>query len=223
MNPQKEREGVDLPCRENGCRTALDLSTRILVHQAQQGDKEALELLFSRYLPRVRKIAALRMGYDLRTILENDDIVQESMLQAFRSLPSFRGNSNASFLSWISRCVENRLVDAIRKQTARKRCPHVADQAVGVKLGSLSGIADMKQMRPSQICQAKEVRRKIDEAFASLSGHLREVLTLRLLCGMSYREIAEELGFASEGSAKTVVSRALLHFRRVLKSLSVEI
>jgi len=223
MNLKEERAGIAFPFCEHGCRAALDLSTCVLVRRAQEGNKEALEFLFSRYLPRVKRIVSLKMGYDLRNLFENDDIVQDAMLQAFRSLPSYRGGSNAGFLSWISRCVENRIVDAIRKQTARKRCPHVNSRAVSVKLGSLSGIPDMKQMRPSQICQAKELRGKIDEAFASLSEHFREVLTLRLLCGMSYREIAQELGFASEGSARSVVSRALLRFRRLLKSLSVEV
>ncbi len=43
-----------------------DDPTTCLVLAAQGGDRDALEGLFRRYLPRVRQIVALRLGYSLR-------------------------------------------------------------------------------------------------------------------------------------------------------------
>ncbi len=57
-----------------------------LVARAQDEDPEALQVLFVRYLPRVRRIAALRLGHRSRSLYDFDDVLQEAMVDAFRGL-----------------------------------------------------------------------------------------------------------------------------------------
>ena len=77
--------------------------------------------LFSRYLPRIRRIVALRTGRRLRTLHGEDDLVQQALLRVFRSLKDFEQRSEASFRNWVARCVENELVDLSRQAAAAKR------------------------------------------------------------------------------------------------------
>ena len=57
-----------------------------LVQAAQGGDRQALEDLFTRYLPRVRQIVSLRMGRRLTKFVEFEDVTQESLLKIFNGL-----------------------------------------------------------------------------------------------------------------------------------------
>lgn len=60
---------------------------------AQDGDRAALETLFTRYLPRVRRIVAARMGCTLAGFAVEDDVVQESLLD---TPPSFTAGNLTS-------------------------------------------------------------------------------------------------------------------------------
>jgi len=60
---------------------ALDL-TRAQVRAAQKGDAAAIDGLFARYLPRVRRMVASRMRMPVSELAEVEDVVQETMLDA---------------------------------------------------------------------------------------------------------------------------------------------
>ena len=99
-----------------------DFDTTIhLVGAAQDGDRSAMERLFTRYLPRVRQIVALRMGRRLGRFMETDDIAQEALLKAFNGLDRFEHKSEGSFRNWLARCVECEIKDQVRKVDAKKR------------------------------------------------------------------------------------------------------
>ena len=67
---------------------AEQLTDQALVERVQQGDKKAFNLLVSRYQNKAA-------GLLTRSISHNDipDVVQESFIQAYRSIESFRGDS----------------------------------------------------------------------------------------------------------------------------------
>ncbi|MBN1443826.1 MAG: hypothetical protein JXA90_14040, partial [Planctomycetes bacterium] len=100
---------------------ALPPDTTVLVLAAQQGDRKALEVLFERYLPRVRRIVALRTGRRLEILYEQEDLVQQALMRAFADLHSYEKRSQAQFRNWIARCVEHELADLARKGAAAKR------------------------------------------------------------------------------------------------------
>src|SRR2546427_12881442 len=78
----------------------------------QQGDREALRLLFEAYRDRVYSIAVYVMGGDPSAAA---DVTQQVFVKLMTRIGQFRGSSE--FLTWLRRIVVNRCVDRRRKQT----------------------------------------------------------------------------------------------------------
>ena len=79
--------------------TAVD--DGILLAQARAGDREAFAALVARYEGRVYRLA-LRLSGDPR---DAEDVLQETFLQVFRKLATFRGE--ARFSTWLFRVATN--------------------------------------------------------------------------------------------------------------------
>lgn len=60
-------------------------STLSLLTRARAGDAEALDELFARYLPLLRRWAAGRLPRALRDLADTPDLVQDTMLQVFKT------------------------------------------------------------------------------------------------------------------------------------------
>lgn len=210
----------DLPSHEprspHGGDGSLD-STLRLVEAAQAGEREALEALFERYLPRVRRIVALRAGYRLRQLEDVDDLVQDALLRVFRDLDRFEARSEGSFRSWIARCVEREVIDGARRANAEKR-GGARVRRFGDASDSLlaESIFAGDSPTPSAVLRGRELEERLEEALLALPDHHREVIVLRKICEMSYAEIARTLGFAEEVNARMAVSRALKRLRELL-------
>jgi len=192
-------------------------NTISLVKSAQQGSRKALEDLFCRYLPRVRQIVALRLGYRQRLFVEVEDIVQDTLLKVFEGLHRFEQRSEGSFRNWLARCVECQIVDSAREMGAKKRGAGGAKRFADIRGETLtSSVFPAEGPTPSKVAQGKEAQEKLEEALLGLPQHYREVIVLRQLCEMSYPEIAKTMGFNEEASARKACSRALQKLREAL-------
>ncbi len=194
----------------------VDDSTLSLVQSAQGGDRQALEQLFSRYLPRVRQIVAFRLGYRLEDFATYEDLVQEGLAQAFRNLERFEQRSEGSFRNWIASCVANTVSSHFRKAHAAKRGggkvrPFSSYESEDVSVIVFEG----KDPSPSTLYSRKEMLAKVEDAMLRMKEHQREAIVLRLFCEMSYDEVAETMGFSEEATARKVVSRALESLRKL--------
>ena len=83
--------------------------TQGLARRALVGDPEAFTEMAQRLRGRLRMWITLRMGPLLRSRLTEDDVFQETLLQAHRSLAGFKENGPGSFQRWIFSIAENRL------------------------------------------------------------------------------------------------------------------
>src|SRR5688572_2358239 len=72
-----------------------------LVDHAAAGDREALDQLFQRCLPRLRRLVALKAGTALRHG-EVDDLVQEAYLEALRQFADYTYQGPDSFFRWLA-------------------------------------------------------------------------------------------------------------------------
>lgn len=195
------------------------LRTLSLVRDAQAGDRQALESLFERYLPRVRQIVALRLGYRIRDFALHEDIVQEAMSRSFQRLEQFEGTSEGSFRNWMATCVASTINDHFRKEGAAKRGGgkvRVVSSAQREDLTSIVFAGD--DPTPSSIVGRKELVERIEACLLEMKEHQRELILLRLFCGMSHREISEAMGFGDEVAARKAFSRALSQLRRRVES-----
>ena len=131
---------------------------------------------------------------------EADDVVQDAMLRAFRAFDGFRGDSVRPWLLAIVRnCWRTRAADVRR----RSQAPLPSDDERPIAAEGPDPEAEA--MRSSH-------RRRLDALIAALPEDFREVLVLREMEDMSYREIAEATG-APTGTVMSRLARA----RAILK------
>lgn len=185
-----------------------------LVRSAQKGNSEAVEELFRRYLPRVRQIVVLRLGYRQARIAEVDDLVQEALLKVFQNLGKYKARSEASFRDWIVACVVNSMRNSLRDARVEKRGGQRVRVFAEVAAGNLaSSIFPGKGPSPSAIAQGNETLERIETALLTLDERDRELIILRRLCEMSYPEVAEKLGL-SEVAARQAFHRAMARLEK---------
>ena len=134
-----------------------------------------------------------------------DDVVQETMLRAFKSYTSFRGDS--SFLTW-TYTILARVAQASNE--GRSRCIP----------------ADYSMSQPQQLPPVDraviidEDARCVIDAIRSLPERQREIVTLRFLEELSYGEIAEALAI-SLGTVKATIFEAKMSLRSALAAKGI--
>jgi len=190
-------------------RSNHDLAGQLADHEIVQlvveGQQEAYKLLVERYQGRVFRVAygLMRNREDAR------EVCQEAFIKAYRNLPKFRRDS--SFYTWIYRITVNLGIDQKRK-AYRSRETNLDEARLTPDQAHHTGPRAMPGPRQSLV--RKQLAGRIGEAIASLPEDQRQVIILREVQGLSYKEIAETTGIA-EG---TVMSR-LFYARKKLQSL----
>lgn len=169
-----------------------------LIRRCRAGAPEAFEPLVRRHESRALAYAGSLLGGRA----EAEDAVQEAFIRAYRNLDGLEKGS--SFAPWFRAILRNECLD--RLKSARRRREQDWPEE-GPEPASRSAEAEDRLEREAL---ARAVRVAVGELD---SGH-RAVFVLREMDGLSYGEIAEELGI-SDG---TVASR-LHHARRTLKEL----
>ena len=188
--------------------------TRAQVHAAQSGDEVALDDLFQRYLPRVTRLVAARLGEQWAELANEDDLVQESFVDALKALREGQLATDADFCNWMAKCVQNNIRDQFRRAHAGKRDRHMVRRQADLAESFLTDtILGADTPTPSQCALAHETEARLEEGLRALSSVYREVISLRAYCGMAYREIAKTMGLPSENTANVLFHRARAELR----------
>ena len=170
------------------------------------GDGTAYQGLVEKYQNRVYAMiyGMVRNAEDAR------DLTQEAFVKAFRNLKSFRLES--SFYTWLYRIAMNLAIDHTRKQ--KRRETKEFDEQVGTRNseGDLSEIHRAES--PRKALERKQLMAAINDALQKLPEEQRQIVVLREVQGLSYREISEVMHIP-EG---TVMSR-LYYARKKLQKL----
>ena len=143
--------------------------------------------------------AAMRMT---RNPADAEDLVQETMLKAYRAYDTFQEGTNLK--AWLYRILTNTYINRYRKAQRRPTetdLGEVEDLYLYRRLGS-EDTADMARSAEDQLLEGL-VESDIKEAVESLPEHFRLPVLLADLEGFSYKEIAEIL----EIPIGTVMSR----------------
>lgn len=195
-------------------------TTLAQVRAARAGDRSALDQLFTRYLPWVLDTVALRLGRRRQDCADIEDLVQESLLDAFRAIERFQERSEGSFRHWLARIVENNVVDRERRRRAQKRGAGRERVFRDVYETSLDG-PDVRgrDATPSQVAGQRENEQLVEAALLQLPQRTREILILRDRCDMAFEEVAAAMELGSAESARTTYRRALQAFAAALQTL----
>lgn len=168
-----------------------------LVRKAQKGDKTAFDLLVRKYQHRIAAVVSRLV----RDHGECQDVVQDSFIKAFRSLASFRGDSQ--FYTWMYRIAVN---TAKNHLASRKRRPG-ADVEIEDAEFIDGGVYVQDNDTPEQELLREEVAQVVSRALAALPDDIRQAITLREMEGLSYEEIAEVMG-SPVGTVRSRIFRA---------------
>ena len=162
-------------------------SDAYLVSRALEGDLPAFEKLVARYQNKL-------IGYSARMLGDQDeaeDVAQEVFIKAYRSLDSFRGDSQ--FSTWIYRIATNLCIDRIRARKRRPQQAYSLDEPMD-KDEEKGGreIAD-NSAEPTREVEREELRLRVRQVMSEMPEKMRTILIMCDMQGMSYEEIAKVL------------------------------
>jgi RNA polymerase sigma-70 factor, ECF subfamily len=177
-----------------------------LITAVLAGDSQSYRPLVERYQSR---IFAMVCGM-VRNPEDAKDITHMAFVKAWQNLKSFRIDS--SFYTWIYRIAMNQAIDHARRNKRRKTTAF--DEAVGARDEDGTMLEQHHIDGPAKALARKELQERIYAALDELSEDAREVILLREVEGLSYKEIADSMGIP-EG---TVMSR-LFYARKKLQAI----
>lgn len=163
-----------------------------LVARVIAGETEAFAELVTRHHAACLRYAVHALGDSM----EAEDVVQETLLRAYRSLGRYE--ERQQFRSWLFRILVNRCRTAAARNGARRRRQGDVHDADDVVTGDTAETIDL--------------RSRLIGALAGLDARHREAFLLKLGEGLEYGEIARMTG-ASVPALKMRVKRARDHVR----------
>ncbi len=171
---------------------------QVLVNQARKGDRQAFELLFTKYQQRVYNLV-LRFVKDR---VDAMDVTQETFIRVWRALPGFRGDS--AFYTWLYRIAVN-----TAKNHLAMKGRHQMGGDVNIDDVEQTVYSDvlMEQDTPERLLSAERLRQAIEASIAGLPDELRTVIILRETKGLSYEEIAAAMD-CPVGTVRSRIFRA---------------
>jgi len=171
-----------------------------LAQKAGAGDLSSFEELYRRHFRRVYSLC-LRMTSNP---VEAEDLTQETFIQLFNKIGSFRGES--AFTTWLHRMTVNQVLMHFRRRKSRPEFTSEEGET------------------PDQIVKGTENERRmpvvdriaLEDAISQLAPGYRSVFVLHDVEGHEHNEIAEMLGI-SEGTSKSQLHKARLKLRGLIR------
>lgn len=171
------------------------------------GDRAALDSLIARDLPWIEEHVRRRLGPALRARGDTQDYMQDAMVEVLQYGPKFISTSQSKFRNIVARIIENVLRDKqdwfkAKRRAMSKERPLPADSVIDLDRPRET------VTRPSENAQRNERESYVRLALEFLQPDDRKVILLRQWEGMSFPEMAGELGVSTD-TARMRFNRAL--------------
>ncbi len=173
-------------------------STFHLIERFRSGDKQALEQLFARHLPRLQRWAKGRLPKWARDLADTQDLVQETLLHTFKRIEGFEPTREGALQAYLRQAVMNRIRDEIRRVGRRPAHAEVKGTEVDPSRSPLEEAVGMEEIE------------RYENALARLRPEEREAIILRVELGYTYEELAPLLGKPTSGAAHKATRRAVV-------------
>ena len=165
--------------------TARRGDDRELVRKAQQGDKEAFEVLVGKHQGRVFAVA----GGILRNREDVEDIAQQVFLKAYFSLKRF--DQRSAFSTWLYKITVNECWDLLRKKKVR---PLVFESELSEEQAHAYQSTEEKAESAPDISEQLETRQQLERWLDCLEERDRAMLVMKEVQGFTVEEIADIMG-----------------------------
>ena len=166
-------------------RTARKVDDRELVRRAQDGEKEAFEVLVTKHHGRVFAVA----GGILRNREDVEDIAQQVFLKAYFSLKRF--DQRSAFTTWLYKITVNECWDLLRKKKVR---PLVFESELNEEQAHAYQSTEQSTEYAGDVSDQLETRQQLEQWLDCLEERDRTMLVLKEVQGFTVEEIAEIMG-----------------------------
>lgn len=182
-----------------------------LVRQTLAGNLESFDVIV-----RENREVVLRVAHRfVKNDSDAEDVVQDTFMNAFRKLESFKGDSALS--SWLYRIAVNTSLMRLRKKRRRSEVSMEAMSGGGEEtLMHHEGTYAARPLRGDEVVAQNELRAKIMEAVEELEPKYQSVFVAKEFEGMSLEEIGESMNL-SVPAVKSRLHRARQHMRATLE------
>lgn len=168
-----------------------------IVEEVLAGKKGAATRFYKVYAPKLKSFLINKLPSEA----DAQDVLQETFLSAFDSLPMYQGGSSLS--TWIYSIARHEVADFYRKRYIR--------QAVE-KTSPLFDNMVSEVLSPEFVLEKKKIEQRFMGAFSSLSAEHQDALSFRYELSMSVREISERMKMSFKAT-ESLLFRARVAFR----------
>jgi RNA polymerase sigma factor (sigma-70 family) len=180
-------------------------STLTLLTRAREGDRSALDELFSRYLPSLQRWARGRLPVWARDLADTQDLVQDTLSETLKHVDGFEHRGHGALQAYLRQSILNRIRNELKRAARRPAVTEVDPEW-----------ADSNQS-PLEAAIGAEAIACYDAALARLSEDDRELVVARLELDLSYAEVAEATRRPTANAARMAVSRALVRLAESMR------
>lgn len=194
-----------MPSTETPGADAFDADTTAeLLARARGGDEYALNELFTRTMPALKRWASGRLPSWARDIIDTDDLVQETVWRTVGRLGTFEYHEETGLVAYLRQAVMNRIKNELRRAIRRP------EQA------ALDSQIEDEALSPLEALLGKETIAAYDGALEQLEPRDQDLIIGRVELGLSFAELALATGRPSADAARMAVGRALVRMARHL-------
>ncbi|MCP3919781.1 MAG: sigma-70 family RNA polymerase sigma factor [bacterium] len=176
-----------------------------MIRAAKDGDAEAWQRIDERYRRTLALLMRGKIASPYRARFDTDDVVQSTMLSAYKELDSYHDRGKGSFQGWLVSILFDRLRSRRRRHAAARR--NVALEKRVEKMGKSSHLP-----LPEVTLERAEEHAALTNGLAELPEEDLSLLAAHFFDGLSFAEIAARSGF-SESTARRRVAGAIVVLR----------
>jgi len=190
-----------------------------LLDAFRRGDAEAGDPLLARCRSWLTLLARLQIDTHFQGKFDRSDVVQQTMLEAVRNFPQFRGQTDAELAAWLRQILAHVLAHEVRRyrgtdkrDVGREVSLQQSLEQSSQRLGDLLAASGPS---PSQQAARHEQELLLAAVLARLPDDYREVIILRNLESLSHEQVAGRMQ-RSPGAVRMLWVRALTRLREEL-------
>jgi RNA polymerase sigma-70 factor, ECF subfamily len=191
-----------------------------LLQLAQVGDREALGALLKLYRSHLSYLARRQLGSQLQVKVDASDVAQDACLEAHRHFGQFQGTTDAEFGAWMRKILAGLLANSVRRYRGTQRRDVRRERPLAYDTIDSSQVVARQQTArdetPSQQAVKRETSRELESAINELPPQYQQVIDLRSLEGLTFVEVAEQMG-KSQDSVEKLWRRAIAALRKTLR------
>lgn len=172
-----------------------------LIDEVLSGEKGAATRFYLEFAPRVRRYLNTKLPE-----MEVEEILQDTFISAFDSLPLYRGEASVS--TWLISIARHEVADFYRKKYVRE----VVEKTSPLFENLVSEINS-----PEFVMKKNRIEKRFFASYRNLSKQYQDILSYRYELSMSVKEIAERMDLPFKAT-ESLLYRARLAFREDYES-----